>query len=688
MQIPLPLLIAATLTLVGLLVYAIWDAFRPLRRRLPRAKAEGTAARSTGGTARPPDASGIAAAAAPDGGAADGRSPPPQVASVETPAEQRITEAEAERILAALETCVTVADPNRVGRDLVRIGRLAGPGFAERVAGIVQRRSLQPDWRIVAIDMDLVLFDGSWRDPAEADLPLRFEDAGHPQVDAAIARLDAAFDDVDDGVADNAADIASILVEQGHLDAGFRARMRAGLQRARARPGPKLSALDRLEWALARDAADRPAGPAGTPVAPLAHSHPLNDARADVSPAETVTRMHDAYNAFLDRDEPLPRSAADGPLSDLTLAVKDIYDIAGQRTGGGNPQKLAEAQPAERTAPAVQALLDAGARFVGRTQTDELTFSLMGQNAHYPFPVNPAAIGRVTGGSSSGSAAAVAGGLADVGLGSDTGGSIRGPASFCGLIGLRLTHGAVSLDGAMPLAPSLDTFGWFAKDIETYERVADVLLGAPADSGEPERAWKPLRMAVLDDLVLGPAERAEYERMVGTVARVIGAPETAQPLPQSIDDLYWAFRRIQAAEAWAVHGPFISSGDRKLGPGVKERFEFGATIDAATVQRETAVRDAFRSALADRLGADGLLVLPTMPGAAPLTDTGYDAIQAYRERALRLLCLSGLAGFPQITLPLGAIDGAPFGLSLLGPAGSDRALLRLARTILASTGSA
>ncbi|MDN2580562.1 amidase [Aquibium sp. ELW1220] len=398
-----------------------------------------------------------------------------------------------------------------------------------------------------------------------------------------------------------------------------------------------------------------------------------------------MTRMHDAYNAFLDRNEPAPESASTGPLAGLTLAVKDIYDIAGQKTGGGNPQKLAEADPAVRTAPAVQALLDAGARFVGRTQTDELTFSLMGQNAHYPFPVNPAAPDRVTGGSSSGSAAAVAGGLADVGLGSDTGGSIRGPASFCGLIGLRLTHGAVSLDGAMPLAPSLDTFGWFAKDIATYERVADILL--PADPHDAARRWKPIRLAILDNLVLGPAERAEYERMVGTVARVIGTPETAQPLPQSIDDLYWAFRRIQAAEAWAVHGPFIASGDRKLGPGVKERFEFGATIDAATVRHETAVRDAFRAALADRLGTGGLLVLPTMPGAAPLTDTGFDAIQAYRERALRLLCLSGLAGLPQITLPLGTVDGAPFGLSLLGPAGSDRALIRLACTILASTGT-
>jgi amidase len=304
----------------------------------------------------------------------------------------------------------------------------------------------------------------------------------------------------------------------------------------------------------------------------------------------------------------------------------------------------------------------------------------MGQNAHYPYPVNPAAPDRVTGGSSSGSAAAVAGGLADIALGSDTGGSIRGPASFCGLVGLRLTHGAVSLDGAMPLAPSLDTFGWFARDIATYGTVADVLL--PVGSDDPARGWKPIRLAVLDDLLLGTVERAEYERMVATVANVIGAPSAGTPFAQSIDDLYWAFRRIQAAEAWAVHGPFISSGDRRLGSGVRERFEFGSTIDAATVARETAVRAAFRAELAETLGADGLLVLPTMPGAAPLNDTAFDDIQAYRERALRLLCLSGLAGFPQITLPLGRVRGAPFGLSLLGPEGSDRALIGLARRVM------
>lgn len=390
----------------------------------------------------------------------------------------------------------------------------------------------------------------------------------------------------------------------------------------------------------------------------------------------------DPFNAFLDHSDAPVANASDGPLAGLTLAVKDIYDIAGQRTGGGNPQKLAEAPVAETTAPSIQRLLDAGARFVGRTQTDELTFSLMGQNAHYPEPVNPAAPDRVTGGSSSGPAAAVAGGLADIAIGSDTGGSIRAPGSFCGLIGLRPTHGVIPLDRAMPLAPSFDTFGWFASDIATYERVANVML--PADNTTRQHHF--LNLASLDALTLGDREATEYARMVDIIAATLDVPREAPPLVQEIDDLYWSFRKLQAYEAWATHGAWISASERGLGPGVKERFEFGAIVTKDVAAEESEKRDAFRDELAELLGDDGILLLPTVPGAAPRKDLGFDDLQAYRERALRLLCLSGLSGFPQITIPLGTVDGAPFGISLLGPAGADRQLIELARTILAAAG--
>jgi len=384
-------------------------------------------------------------------------------------------------------------------------------------------------------------------------------------------------------------------------------------------------------------------------------------------------------NAFLDLRQMPVANAELGPLAGLRLAVKDIYDVAGYRTGCGNPQRFEETPAASRTAQAVQTILDAGARFVGKTQTDELAFSLFGQNSHFPFPVNPAAPDRVTGGSSSGSASAVAGGLADIATGSDTGGSIRAPASFCGLIGLRTTHGRIPLDGAMKLASSFDTFGWFADDIQTYEAVGKLLLGRDAHQHPLNR---PLSIRWLDAFVTGPAEGAEYARMKALAAGVIGQPaETEYTFASFPDELYWCFRRLQAFEAWREHGAWISSGGR-LGPGVEERFGFGRTIDAATVAAETARRLAFRAEFGALLGNNGFLVLPTVPGAAPLASSTPEQFQAYRERALHLLCLAGLSGFPQITLPLGSVDGAPFGLSLLGPSGSDVALIRLGRKIL------
>ena len=383
-------------------------------------------------------------------------------------------------------------------------------------------------------------------------------------------------------------------------------------------------------------------------------------------------------NALLDL--PLPAiSPGDGPLSGETLAVKDIFDVAGLVTGGGNPHKASESSAAMSTAPAVQKLVDAGARFIGKTQTDELAFSMMGQNVHYPHPVNPRAPDRVSGGSSSGSASAVAGGLATIAVGSDTGGSIRAPASFCGLVGLRTTHGRISLQGSMPLAHSLDTFGWFARDIALYEAVGSVLLGPDDKQFGLDR---PLFIPLLEHLLLGEAEDAAFRKMYATVCAHLGQARSARQPTASMDDLYLCLRQIQAFEAWSAHGAWISQKERNLGPAVRVRFQYGSTIDLETYQVQNRRRDLFRSELSDLLKDDGIMVMPTVPGAAPLVTTTFDDSQAYRERCVRLFCLSGLSGFPQITLPLGEVHGAPFGISLLGPKGSDLALIRLGQTIL------
>lgn len=394
---------------------------------------------------------------------------------------------------------------------------------------------------------------------------------------------------------------------------------------------------------------------------------------------DAALTTRDRLNAFLDMPQvPVP-SPEFGLLGGLRLGVKDIFDVAGYRTGCGNPDKYAEAEPAARTMPAVQALLDAGARFVGKTQTDELAFSMMGINAHFPSPVNSAAPDRVVGGSSCGSVAAVAGKLADIAVGSDTAGSIRAPASFCGLVGLRTTHGRISLEGAMPLAPSFDTFGWFTDDLESYEAVGRLLLGS-----DPHRAalTRPLTLARLEQLVLGKEETKAYERAVEIVEGVVGPTTFESPFTSTTDELYWCLRKLQAREAWENHGAWLSAADRRLGPDVKERFDFGAAVDDTAVHAEKTRRIAFRAELAEMLGKDGYIVMPTVPGAAPLKSAPREDMQAFRERALKLMCVASLSGFPQITLPVGTVHGAPFGISLLGPAGTDVALIRLARRIL------
>ncbi|MEM9106021.1 MAG: amidase, partial [Pseudomonadota bacterium] len=314
----------------------------------------------------------------------------------------------------------------------------------------------------------------------------------------------------------------------------------------------------------------------------------------------------DPLNAFMKTDGPAIPAKPDGPLSGYSLAVKDIFDVAGHRTGCGNPQKLEEATPATQTATAVQVLLDAGAEFIGKTQTEELAFSLTGDNAHYPRPINPAAPDRVTGGSSSGSVAAVAGGLADIATGSDTGGSVRAPASYCGLIGLRTTHGLISLAGTMPLAASLDTFGWFTRDTDLYVAIGTLLL-PKSDIGFA----RIFRLPEQETMLAGAAEREAYETAVWRIMTITGKTSETRLNALDIEQRYWSFRKVQSYEAWQAHGDWISSAERKLGPGVKDRFAFGSSITKDEFAAASKSRSHVTEEFADLLAQDGLVIMPT-----------------------------------------------------------------------------
>lgn len=382
----------------------------------------------------------------------------------------------------------------------------------------------------------------------------------------------------------------------------------------------------------------------------------------------------DPFRCFVPYPPAKVKHASSGALSGLTLAVKDLFDIKGYPTGAGSPTVLAQSGIKTRTAPVVKALLDTGARFVGKTHTDELAFSLNGKNAHFGAPVNPAAPERITGGSSSGSMAAVAGRLADIALGSDTGGSVRAPASYGGLFGIRPSHGRLSLKRAWPLAESFDTAGFFARDGETFARVADVLFGKDRVT-LPERP----RLLLADDLFAQAVPEAEriLRNAVQRVVPLLGQPQSVRAV-RDMDALYWAFRWLQGREAWTADGPMIERFAPPLGPGVAERFAFGRSVSDAEVARGEAVRRDFRARLAKLLGQDGVLLLPTVPDIAPLVSAGESELDDFRNRALRLLCLAGLSGFPQISIPVAHRDDAPLGLSVIGPKGSDKSLTAFA----------
>ena len=390
--------------------------------------------------------------------------------------------------------------------------------------------------------------------------------------------------------------------------------------------------------------------------------------------------IHDTAHAFLPYPDVQVPHAPTGPLIGLCFGVKDLFDVAGYPTGGGQPFVLAMSGIKARTAPTVQKLLDAGARFIGKTVTDELAFSMNGNNAHFGAPVNGAAPDRISGGSSSGSASAVSNNLCDFALGSDTGGSVRAPANHCGLYGIRPTHGRISLAGVLDLAPSLDTCGYFARDVETFARVSRVLLGADTAPLPPKiRLLKPLDIWAMLDADVIAAQATPLAR----VQAALGEASDTQVILDDVDTLYWRFRHIQGREAWMVNGPLIERFCPPLGPGVAERFAWSKSVTDVQFAQATVYRERFKRHLADLLGADGVLVLPTVPDIAPLCGEGGEAMESYRNRSIQMLCLAGLSGFPQIALPLGQRLGAPLGLSLLGPAGSDLSLVKLAQQIAA-----
>lgn len=386
--------------------------------------------------------------------------------------------------------------------------------------------------------------------------------------------------------------------------------------------------------------------------------------------------MTETCDAFTRRFETPLRQAAspvDGPLQGLTVGVKDNFDIAGFKTGAGNPEYEQDQAPASRHAAVVDTLLQRGASIAGKTQMDELAYSLMGLNARYGVPLNAAAPDRVPGGSSSGSASAVSAGLVDIGLGTDTGGSVRLPASFCGLYGWRSTHGLIAPDGMVPLAASYDVAGFFTRDLRLMERVIS-LFGQTVPEPFNLEFWTPS-----DIWALPFPETAAQLR---AVLPDIGYRQDPILPEGGAEACLSAFRTYQGYEIWQHFGPWITEHQPAFGPGIKERFAMASRITAAEFEYAKAYREMLRAQLTDLIGEDTILVYPTAPGPAPLLSTPQSELEPYRNRALSLMSLAGHAGLPQLSIPFGTMDGAPIGLSLTGLPGSDRLLAKAAASFI------
>jgi len=372
--------------------------------------------------------------------------------------------------------------------------------------------------------------------------------------------------------------------------------------------------------------------------------------------------------------------APNGPLAGLTFAAKDLFDVAGYPTGGGNPDWARQNPVPTRHAWAVQRLLDAGATLIGKTITDEVSLGILGENPFDGTPLNPTAPDRVPGGSSSGSASAVAQGLCDVALGTDTGGSVRVPASFCGLYGIRPTHGRLDLTGMLSQAPSSDTTGWSARDATTFARVSKVMLG------EPIPATLPTGLVVAVD-AFGFADAgtaAALQPMVQALAALMKDVRDDQLAPSGLTTWARAQRTLQPWEAWQTFKPWLERDNPRLQYSVARNLARAAAIPESEREWAALVRSEARARMTWLLPPGTILCMPTTPFPAPLKSQSLPALEPVRARILGLAAHGGLTGVPQVSVPGAKVDGLPVGLSIVGGHGSDAALVAVARALEAA----
>lgn len=392
--------------------------------------------------------------------------------------------------------------------------------------------------------------------------------------------------------------------------------------------------------------------------------------------------MTDDIGAFVPGPRARVEGRAGGPLDGLTFAAKDLFDVAGVPTGGGNHDWPTGRPIPEKHSWAVQTLLDAGATLIGKTITDEVSLGILGENAFDGTPRNVRAPGRVPGGSSSGSAAAVAAGLCDTALGTDTGGSVRVPSSFCGLYGIRPTHGRIDTAGMLPQAPTSDTTGWFARDAATFARVSSVMLGEEIPPTLPTS----LVIAVDTFGFADASVAAALHPTINRLAALIGHCREDIMAPQGLSVWARAQRTLQPAEAWNTFKHWLDERNPRFAFSVARALVMGSMIPEGERNWASLMRQEVRGRMAHLLPEGTILCLPTTPFPAPPVGQPLAVLDPLRDRITCLCAQGGLAGHPQVNLPGSTVDGLPVGLSIIGPRGSDAALVAVARALEAQAG--
>lgn len=384
--------------------------------------------------------------------------------------------------------------------------------------------------------------------------------------------------------------------------------------------------------------------------------------------------------------DPAGRPAA-GPLDGLRVAVKDLYAVQGHAVGAGNPVYLAQQQTASEHSWAVAALLRAGAVLEGIAHTDEFAYSIAGRNQFYGTPRNGRDADRIPGGSSSGSASAVALGLADIGLGTDTGGSIRVPAAYQGLFGLRTSHGLLPTTGVLPLAPDFDTIGWLTRDAETLTAVAGALVEDATRASASQGARPKVRRILVDEALLAQTEddvAAALRQLLEYWGQVSGTEleSVRTGLAWHVDEWAEAFRLSQAAQAWRQWGPWVEQNPDALSASGARRFRTASRVTRTEEREARRVAERARREIRVAVPFGAALAVPAAATAAPSLEATVQTEELVRRKTMRITCLGGLSGLPVAVAPTRTAAGLGTGLGLMGSWGTDVELTQmLSRTV-------